>query len=126
MEQSLVINLENRGLVIIIGCGHPTIQQIIHRARKLFPDIPLYGIIGGLHYPVTFKGSRRLIGSGRTPWNPINRSDVAKSIAFIKAYNPGVVSVSPHDSCEWTINTFREAFGEACIDLLVGKEIKFS
>ncbi|MEA3341851.1 MAG: MBL fold metallo-hydrolase, partial [Chloroflexota bacterium] len=52
LEQSLAVNVEGKGIVIIIGCGHPTLQRIIDRAEMLF-DEPLYGVVGGLHYPVT-------------------------------------------------------------------------
>jgi len=73
-EQSLAVNVEGKGIVLIIGCGHSTLQRIVGRAEMLF-DAPLYGIVGGLHYPVT--GSReikfglplqRLLGTGKWPW----------------------------------------------------------
>jgi len=51
-EQSLAVNVEGKGIVVIIGCGHSTLQRIVDRAEMLF-DEPLYGLVGGLHYPVT-------------------------------------------------------------------------
>lgn len=46
---SLVANVEGKGLVIITGCSHAGIVNIARYAMKLFPGIPLEGIIGGLH-----------------------------------------------------------------------------
>lgn len=128
-EQSLAINVEGKGLVLVIGCGHPTIQRIVARAEMLF-DPPIYGIVGGLHYPVTESRSKTygiprqaIFGTGKWPWDPINRRDVQEAIAFLQSRQPKLVSLSPHDSCDWTVGTFRQAFGEAYQDLLVGREI---
>lgn len=50
-EQSIAINVKNKGIVLIVGCGHHTIPKLIQKAEVLFNE-PIYGIIGGLHYPV--------------------------------------------------------------------------
>jgi len=128
-EQSLAVNVEGKGLVVIIGCGHPTLQRIVDRAEMLF-DEPLYGIVGGLHYPVTSSREvkfglplQRLLCTGKWPWDPINRQDVETAIAYLQRRHPQLVALSPHDSCDWTVETFRSTFGEAYQDLLVGKEI---
>ncbi len=128
-EQSLAINVEGKGLVLAIGCGHPTIQRIVERAEMLFEE-PIYGIVGGLHYPVTESRTKAygiprqaIFGTGKWPWDPINRGDVKEAIAFLQSRQAKLVSLSPHDSCDWTLETFRQAFGEAYQDLLVGREI---
>jgi 7,8-dihydropterin-6-yl-methyl-4-(beta-D-ribofuranosyl)aminobenzene 5'-phosphate synthase len=128
-EQSLAIHVEGKGIVLIIGCGHPTLQRIVERAEMLF-DEPIYGIIGGLHYPVTASRAERFglpaqmfLGTGKWPWDPINEDDVNEAIASLKAREPSLVSLSPHDSCDWSLNAFREAFGTAYQDLVVGQEI---
>ncbi len=128
-EQSLAINVEGKGVVLIIGCGHPTIQKIIARKEMLF-DEPLYGVIGGLHFPVTASRSVRhgipaqqVFGTGRWPWERITKADVHEAISFLYRRNPKVVSLSPHDSCDWSLSAFRDAFGSRYAELLVGKEI---
>ena len=128
-EQSLAIHVEGKGIVLIIGCGHPTLQRIIDRAEMLF-DEPIYGIIGGLHYPVTASRSERFglpaqmfFGTGKWPWDPINEDDVQEAIDYLRTRQPKLVSLSPHDSCDWSLNAFRQAFGDAYQDLLVGQEI---
>lgn len=49
-EQSLVIPIPDKGLVILIGCSHPTVPAIVEHARKISGVEKIYGIIGGLHY----------------------------------------------------------------------------
>jgi 7,8-dihydropterin-6-yl-methyl-4-(beta-D-ribofuranosyl)aminobenzene 5'-phosphate synthase len=128
-EQSLAVNVEGKGVVLIIGCGHPTLQRIVDRAEMLF-DEPLYGLVGGLHYPVT--GARTVVlgipvqkvaGTGKLPWRPITRHEVQQAIAYLQRRNPQLVALSPHDSCDWSIEAFRRAFGETYQDVRVGKEI---
>lgn len=49
-EINLVINLEKRGLVLIVGCAHHGLSNVIHDARSLFQNkIPVYALLGGLH-----------------------------------------------------------------------------
>jgi len=49
-EINLIINLENKGLAIIVGCSHHGLNNLIQNAQQLFDSkIPLYALIGGLH-----------------------------------------------------------------------------
>jgi len=128
-EQSLAINVAGKGVVIIVGCGHSTLQRIIARKEMLL-DEPLYGVIGGLHYPVTASRSVRyglpaqqIFGTGRWPWQRITQADVHQSIADLYRRDPKVVSLSAHDSCDWSISAFKDAFGDRYVDLIVGQEI---
>jgi len=130
LEQSLAVNVAGKGIVLIIGCGHPTLQRIIDRAEMLF-DEPLYGVVGGLHYPVTASRAikfglplQRLLCTGKWPWDPINRQDVETAIAYLQRRRPQLVALSPHDSCDWSLETFRDAFGAAYRDLRVGEAIQ--
>jgi 7,8-dihydropterin-6-yl-methyl-4-(beta-D-ribofuranosyl)aminobenzene 5'-phosphate synthase len=121
-EQSLAVNVEGKGIVLISGCGHSTVGRIVDRAEMLF-DERIYGIVGGLHYPVTGSSIQRVFGTGKWPWTPINREDVEASIAHLQRLDPQLVALSPHDSCDWSIDAFRQAFGEAYQDVVVGEEI---
>src|SRR5271163_4661378 len=47
-DQSLVLNTP-QGLVVITGCGHAGIVNILTFARKEYPQPPVHAIIGGLH-----------------------------------------------------------------------------
>ena len=52
-DQTLVLET-NRGLVVITGCGHAGIVNILTQAHGAFPDSPVHAVLGGLHlFPAT-------------------------------------------------------------------------
>jgi 7,8-dihydropterin-6-yl-methyl-4-(beta-D-ribofuranosyl)aminobenzene 5'-phosphate synthase len=48
-EQAFIVDVKDKGLVVITGCGHPGIVNICHYARRLTRDRPLYAVMGGFH-----------------------------------------------------------------------------
>ncbi len=48
-EQALIVHVRDRGLVVITGCGHAGIVNILRYARKLTGVTQLYAVIGGFH-----------------------------------------------------------------------------
>ena len=48
-EQSLVINLRDKGLVVLSGCAHPGIVNIVKRAQLVSGVSRVYAVIGGFH-----------------------------------------------------------------------------
>ncbi len=105
-EQSLVVNVEGKGLVVVTGCGHPGVERIVARAESLF-GIPVVGVVGGLHY----------MG--------MNAEQVQPHLDFIRSMNPSLVALSPHDSDPSTLDLFRSAFPDSYQDIQVGREIQF-
>ena len=52
-DQSLVLNT-SRGLVIVTGCGHAGIVNILTYATASYSNQPVYAVVGGLHlFPAT-------------------------------------------------------------------------
>jgi len=49
-EQSLIVD-SKKGLVIITGCAHPGIVNIVKQAKKLMKKDKVYLVLGGFHYP---------------------------------------------------------------------------
>lgn len=49
-EQSMVIDLEKQGLVILVGCSHPTLPVIVKKAQEITQNKKIFGIIGGFHF----------------------------------------------------------------------------
>lgn len=128
-EQALAVNVENKGIVLIVGCGHQTLSKILKRVEALFEE-PLYGIIGGLHYPVTESRAKviginvqKYMGTGKPPWNPITIDEVKADIDVLKSREPRIVSLSGHDSCDLVINEFKAVFGDFYEELKVGGRI---
>lgn len=48
-DLAIVINVENKGLVIVAGCAHSGIVNTVNHARKISGVEKVYGIIGGFH-----------------------------------------------------------------------------
>jgi 7,8-dihydropterin-6-yl-methyl-4-(beta-D-ribofuranosyl)aminobenzene 5'-phosphate synthase len=127
-EQALVVKLAGKGLVVIMGCGHPGVEAIVQRAEEVF-ETPVYAVIGGFHLLITgdrsgrkFKPQMRL-GSPELPWKAPQKEETYHTIAFLKKKGIQVVSVSAHDSCDWTLETFTQLFDGQNLPLKVGQEI---
>lgn len=128
-EQALVIHVEGKGLVLIVGCGHQTLAHLLDRVDTAF-DEPLYGIIGGLHYPVP-KGRmfrrgidvQRRFASGSGPLSPLTEEDVRSDIALLARHEIGFVAIGGHDSADDAIGWFRDQFGPASHPLRVGEPL---
>ena len=69
-EQALVVNVRGFGLVLISGCGHPRIQQILGVTEQVL-GIPIRAVARGLHLPVHPAGTplipQAVLGSPHPP-----------------------------------------------------------
>lgn len=105
-EQALVAHLEGKGLVVITGCGHPTIEVILRMVRHL-SDEPLYAVGGGLHFPVTrgrgnYAGFQlqMIVGTGKPWWERVTDDDLTRTIQAIRNEKPRRLFLSAHDTCD--------------------------
>jgi 7,8-dihydropterin-6-yl-methyl-4-(beta-D-ribofuranosyl)aminobenzene 5'-phosphate synthase len=48
-EQALVVNLGEKGIVVVSGCSHPGIVNTIHHAREITGNERLSAVVGGFH-----------------------------------------------------------------------------
>jgi 7,8-dihydropterin-6-yl-methyl-4-(beta-D-ribofuranosyl)aminobenzene 5'-phosphate synthase len=48
-DQALVVNVRDRGLVIISGCSHAGVINVLRHAQRLTGEARIAGLIGGLH-----------------------------------------------------------------------------
>jgi len=122
-EQVLLARLKDKGLVIVTGCGHPTMEPIMRMVRKISEE-PVYAIIGGLHMPLTKSRISKaglqfqmFMGTGKPPWQKITNIDLGKTIAVINNVTPKRVLVSAHDSCDKAIERMSREI-EAEVDVL--------
>jgi 7,8-dihydropterin-6-yl-methyl-4-(beta-D-ribofuranosyl)aminobenzene 5'-phosphate synthase len=103
-EQSLVVQTE-KGLVIVVGCAHPGVADIVHKAKEVF-KLPVYGVIGGFH----------LMHS--------NMDDVRACASELK--QAGVSMVAPTHCTGWRAeNVFKSEFNENFIALREGQNLLF-
>lgn len=128
-EHSLVVNVEGLGGVLIVGCGHQPVPRLVERYDAAYTE-PLYGIIGGVHFPVP-EGHIRLgpidvqrdLASGNGLFRPLSMSKIDEQLSMLKRRNLGIIAVSGHDSSDEVIAKVHEMFGEAHRYLRVGEEI---
>lgn len=128
-EQALVINVEGKGLVVVVGCGHQTLSRLLQRIDESFGQ-PIYGIVGDLHYPVP-DGRLKLLGinlqrvfaSGSGPTNPISSTDVEADIAMLQKRDIGLIALGGHDTSDEVLNRFGQVFGDRFHIVKVGDEI---
>jgi len=101
-EESLVIKT-SRGLVVITGCAHPGIVNVVKSAKELLSS-EVYLVLGGFHLC------------------SMNPSQVKSVIEGVK--NEGVQKVAPcHCSGDLARKQFEEAYGKDFIFVGVGKTI---
>ncbi|MDY6821754.1 MAG: MBL fold metallo-hydrolase [Deferribacterota bacterium] len=97
-EQSLIVD-SRQGLIIITGCAHPGVVNIVEKAKKLTKKDEIYLVVGGLHRP------------------PLSVVNIIKEI--------GVKKVAPsHCSGDRCRELFKEEYQKDFIEFGVGKIIK--
>ncbi|WP_353686590.1 MBL fold metallo-hydrolase [Thermodesulfovibrio sp. 3462-1] len=101
-EISLVIDTGS-GLVIVTGCAHPGIKEIIDKAHQIVND-KIFAVIGGLH----LKDKKE--------------DEIADIIKFLK--NEGIKYIAPsHCTGDLARSLFKKAFGKGFIEVGVGSHI---
>lgn len=103
-EQSLVLNTRE-GLVVITGCAHPGIVNIVRRAEQMLPDKDVYLVMGGFH---------------------LSGASDSELRSIIRAFRDiGVQKVAPsHCSGDRCRGLFEEEYKEHYIEGGAGKTIK--
>ena len=48
-DQAIILNIKNKGLVVITGCGHSGIVNILKYAKELTGEDIIYAVLGGMH-----------------------------------------------------------------------------
>jgi len=125
-EQALVINVEGKGLVIIVGCGHQTVPKIITRAQQVFSK-NIYGLVGDLHYPIP-EGRLNLLGinlqrylaSGEGPHSPITYETMDEELNLLKRTGLSLIALGGHDTSDEVIKHFNSNFGDDYRHVKVG------
>ena len=102
-EQSLAVR-SKKGVVVITGCAHPGIVNILQRAKNKLPAEQIYLAIGGFHL------------------HRLNEDEISKVIQ--KMFDMEILSVAPtHCSGSLARQMFREVFSADYAEVGVGKVI---
>jgi 7,8-dihydropterin-6-yl-methyl-4-(beta-D-ribofuranosyl)aminobenzene 5'-phosphate synthase len=104
-EQALIIDSVN-GLVIITGCAHPGVENMVLAAKQII-DKEIYLVMGGFH--LAKAGEYKVSG------------------VIEELHQLGVEKIAPcHCTGDNSINQFKEAYGENFIKIGVGTEIQIN
>jgi 7,8-dihydropterin-6-yl-methyl-4-(beta-D-ribofuranosyl)aminobenzene 5'-phosphate synthase len=102
-EQALIINT-TKGLVIITGCAHPGVENMVRAAKQNF-EKEIYLVMGGFHL-------------SRASENQVHRT-------IEDLQQLGVLKIAPcHCTGSSSINQFQDAFGDDFLKVGVGTEIQ--
>jgi 7,8-dihydropterin-6-yl-methyl-4-(beta-D-ribofuranosyl)aminobenzene 5'-phosphate synthase len=103
IEQSLMVRTDE-GLVVVTGCAHPGIVEIVRKAKTLSGD-GVYLVLGGFHL------------GGKS------RREMERILSEFRRL--GVRKVAPcHCTGEQAIRTFRQEYGEDFIQAGAGRVIR--
>jgi 7,8-dihydropterin-6-yl-methyl-4-(beta-D-ribofuranosyl)aminobenzene 5'-phosphate synthase len=102
-EQSLIITT-SQGLVVITGCAHPGVVNIVRKAKEMLVGKPVYLVVGGFH---------------------MTGAAISQIESVIEGFRElGVKKIAPcHCSGDETRKLFKEDYGEDYINSGVGKII---
>jgi 7,8-dihydropterin-6-yl-methyl-4-(beta-D-ribofuranosyl)aminobenzene 5'-phosphate synthase len=73
-DQAIVINVKDKGLVVLTGCGHAGVVNTLKCAREMTGVNQIYGVIGGFH----------LTG-------PIFEPIIGPTVQALREFNPSVI-----------------------------------
>lgn len=128
-EQALVVHLEGRGLVAIVGCGHQTMPKLVQHIRETFRP-PLIGLIGDVHYPHP-EGRLRMFGvdvqrrlaSGDGLWAPIGIDRIDAELKAL-AGELEFVALGSHDTSDEVLALAERTLGNRFERVVAGKPIR--
>jgi 7,8-dihydropterin-6-yl-methyl-4-(beta-D-ribofuranosyl)aminobenzene 5'-phosphate synthase len=105
-DQSLVLDVKNKGLVIVSGCAHSGIINTIKYAQKITQNKKVYAVLGGFH----------LMGS--------DDNTVQSTVDALKEISPEIVAPC-HCTGKKATKKIDEAFKGRCRPLRTGDSIEF-
>jgi 7,8-dihydropterin-6-yl-methyl-4-(beta-D-ribofuranosyl)aminobenzene 5'-phosphate synthase len=48
-ERFVSVHVKGKGQMVFSACSHAGVINVLSHARAVFPSVPLYGVMGGLH-----------------------------------------------------------------------------
>ncbi len=107
-DQALVVNVRNKGLVVLTGCGHAGAINSIRYAQELTGVDTIYALLGGLH----------LTGG-------IFESIIPRTVQELKAIGPSLIMLG-HCTGWKAIQTFARELPEAFVPGSVSTRLEIS
>ncbi len=104
-DQSLVIDVEDKGLVVVAGCAHSGIINTINHAQKITANSRVYAVLGGFHL------------------NSANDERIQATVDELEKLDPHFVGPC-HCTGKKATKKIAEAFGDRCRPLHTGDIIE--
>jgi hypothetical protein len=93
-------------------------------------DEPIYGVLGGFHYPIEEERNITWIYKyfvvGKLPWERLTVEEVENNCELLKARNVKLVGLSGHDSSDKSISIFRQGFPGSFVNIKAGEKISLN
>lgn len=101
-ERYVSVQVAGKGQVVFTACSHAGLVNVLLAARARFPDVPLYGVVGGFH----------LAGA--------NEAIIPQTIAGIAEFDLKLIAAG-HCTGWRALNALATAYGDALVPSAVGK-----
>ena len=101
-DQAVILNVKNKGLVVLTGCGHAGVVNTLKHARDLTGVSRIHAVIGGFH----------LTG-------PIFEPIIVPTVQALKEFNPGII-VPEHCTGWRAMHLIAQEFPNAFVPNSVG------
>ena len=102
-ERFVSVNVKGKGQFVFSACSHAGLINVLTHARSVFPSVPLYGVMGGLHL------------SG------INERVIPQTVADLKKF--GLKVLAPGHCTGWrALSHMAREFGDELVPSAVGKK----
>jgi 7,8-dihydropterin-6-yl-methyl-4-(beta-D-ribofuranosyl)aminobenzene 5'-phosphate synthase len=102
-ERFVSVNVKGKGQFVFSACSHAGLINVLTHARSVFPSVPLYGAMGGLHL------------SG------INERVIPQTVADLKKF--GLKLLAPGHCTGWrALSQMAREFGDELVPSAVGKK----
>ena len=102
-ERFVSVHVKNKGQFVFSACSHAGLINVLTHARAVFPSVPLYGAMGGLHL------------SG------INERVIPETVADLKKF--GLKVLAPGHCTGWrAVSQMAREFGDELVPSAVGKK----
>lgn len=105
-ERFVAVAVKNKGLVVFTACSHAGVVNVLDHARGCFPELPLYGVLGGFHLSGT------------------NERVIPDTVEAMREFDLSVIAAA-HCTGWRAIGALASAFGDAVVPSAVGKLYKF-
>ena len=101
-ERFISVHVKDMGQVVFSACSHAGLVNVLMHARSVFPQVGLYGVVGGLHL------------SGAT------EKIIPRTVVDLRGLDLRLIA--PGHCTGWrALNAMSKVFGDELVPLAVGK-----